>query len=155
MSCKSRLFSFIAGFLLLGLANGETPAAGDKGLLTSFEYDFETLSELNKIKTRDFQEGKAKLKLSENYAKTGKHSLEISRDVEKGHTLAVFPEMKMPVKKGEFLSASVWCVNFSNAAGIHIVLNPGNFTLKKAVGGVSEWGDTLKIKWLADKDYER
>jgi len=116
---------------------------------------FETEQDIKGWTPANWQQGKVDVKISDIAASQGRKSLLLERDIEGGYSALSSPAFDIPIKKGQLLRAELWCMNLTNSTSFHLVLQPGGKKLRTAINEVAEWGEKMKIKWVADADYEK
>lgn len=126
----------------------------------AFKLSFEDAQDLTGWHQSDWQQGQARVSRSDATAREGRYSLLIERNDPNGYSAWSSPGFDLSVRKGELLRAVVWCRALTRSATYEIELQPGGKKLRQTywspgILGMSEEGRILKIKWVADKDYDK
>ena len=121
----------------------------------TYKQSFEDTVFLKKCGMRNWGEGKAEAELSNEYVRDGKSTLKLSRKNPDGYSCLKLPPINLPVKKGKVVIVKVWCVNFCQRGSMHVELYPKRKRLRVGLSGMVEWGETLKVKFQADRDYSQ
>jgi hypothetical protein len=121
----------------------------------TYNQSFEDSVFLKKCGMTNWGKGVAEAKLSNEFVRDGKNTLELSRKNPDGYSCLKLPPINLPIKKGKVVTVKVWCVNFCQRGSMHVELYPKRKRLRTGLSGMVEWGETLKVKFQADRDYNQ
>ena len=141
-------------FLFLVLSgNCFSKSIQDVDTTQNYSLDFENKDQLVGWSSSNWEKGKVEIGLSDTFASQGTQSLLMERNEFGGYSSWNSTKLDIALQKGQFLNASVWCLNYNQSAQFTIRLQPGNKKRVRTIQGIAEWGKKMKIKWVSDADY--